>query len=97
MDEIKRAIDLIEYVPFKFCVQHVARARDVADQRLWDATFSSLEHLSIFAKQRGVMLALENRRAKWLLRTNTKLSRRDAVHQHQDVLRRWSTRIWMAA
>jgi sugar phosphate isomerase/epimerase len=72
VDEIKRAIDLIEYVPFKFCVQHVARARDVADQRLWDATFSSLEHLSIFAKQRSVMLALENTPGEMATPTNIK-------------------------
>jgi sugar phosphate isomerase/epimerase len=72
VDEIKRAIDLIEFVPFKYCVQHVARARDVADQRLWDATFSSLEHLSIFAKQRGVTLALENTPGEMATPTNIK-------------------------
>ncbi len=60
VDEIKRALDLVEYVPFRYCVQHVARPRDVPDQRRWDATFSSLEHLSLFARQRGVTLAIEN-------------------------------------
>jgi sugar phosphate isomerase/epimerase len=60
VDEIKRALDLVEYVPFRYCVQHVARSRDVPDQRRWDATFSSLEHLSLFARQRGVTLAIEN-------------------------------------
>jgi sugar phosphate isomerase/epimerase len=60
VDEIKRALDLTEFVPFRFCVQHVARAREVADPRRWDAAFSSLEHLSLFARQRGVTLALEN-------------------------------------
>jgi len=38
----------------------VARSRDVADERRWDAAFSSLEHLSLFARHRGVTMALEN-------------------------------------
>jgi sugar phosphate isomerase/epimerase len=60
VDEIKRALDLVEFVPFQYCIQHVARLRDVADERRWDATFSSLEHLSLFARHRGITLALEN-------------------------------------
>jgi sugar phosphate isomerase/epimerase len=60
VDEIKRALDLVEQVPFRFCVQHVARSRDIPDERRWDAAFSSLEHLSLFARQRGVTMALEN-------------------------------------
>jgi sugar phosphate isomerase/epimerase len=60
VDEIKRALDLVDYIPFRYCVQHVARPRDIPDERRWDATFSSLEHLSLFAKQRGITLALEN-------------------------------------
>ncbi len=60
VDEIKRALDLVEQVPFQYCVQHVARSRDVPDERRWDAAFSSLEHLSLFARHRGVTLALEN-------------------------------------
>jgi sugar phosphate isomerase/epimerase len=60
VDEIKRALDLVEYVPFQYCIQHVARSRDIPDERKWDATFSSLEHLSLFARQRGVLLTIEN-------------------------------------
>jgi sugar phosphate isomerase/epimerase len=60
VDEIKRVLDLVECVPFRYCVQHVARPRDIPDQRRWDAAFSSLELLSLFAKQRGVTIALEN-------------------------------------
>jgi sugar phosphate isomerase/epimerase len=60
VDEIKRALDMVEYVPFRYCIQHVARARDIPDERRWDAAFSSLEHLSLFARQRGVTIALEN-------------------------------------
>jgi sugar phosphate isomerase/epimerase len=60
VDEIKRALDLVESVSFRYCVLHVARHRDEPDQRRWDAAFSSLELLSLFAKQRGVTIALEN-------------------------------------
>ena len=60
VDEIKRALDLVEQIPFRYCIQHVARQRDVPDERKWDAAFSSLEHLSLFARQRGVTLAIEN-------------------------------------
>ena len=60
VDEIKRALDIVEHVPFRYCVQHVARSRDIPDERRWDATFSSLEHLSLFARQRGVTIAIEN-------------------------------------
>src|SRR6202140_4123875 len=60
VDEIKRVLDLVEYVPFRYCIQHVARPRDIPDQRRWDAAFSSLELLSLFAKQRGVTIAIEN-------------------------------------
>jgi sugar phosphate isomerase/epimerase len=60
VDEIKRALDLVEHIPFRYCIQHVARQRDVPDERKWDAAFSSLEHLSLFARQRGVTLAIEN-------------------------------------
>jgi sugar phosphate isomerase/epimerase len=60
VDEIKRALDLAEYIPFRYSIQHVARARDVSDPRRWDAACSSLENLSLFARQRGVTIALEN-------------------------------------
>lgn len=60
VDEIKRALDLVEHIPFRYCVQHVASSRDVPDERKWDAAFSSLEHLSLFARHRGVTLAIEN-------------------------------------
>jgi sugar phosphate isomerase/epimerase len=60
VDEIKRALDVAEYLPFRYLVQHVGSQRDPADQRRFDAAFSSLEHLHVFAKERGVTVALEN-------------------------------------
>ena len=60
VDEIKRALDLVEYIPFRYCIQHVARHRDIPDDRKWDAIYSSLENLSLFARHRGVTIAIEN-------------------------------------
>jgi sugar phosphate isomerase/epimerase len=60
VDEIKRALDLAEAVPFRFLVLHVATSRDPDEPRRWDAAFNSIEHLALFAKQRGVTIALEN-------------------------------------
>ena len=60
VDEIKRALDVAEYIPYRYLVQHMGSSRDVADERRFDAAFSSLEHLHIFAKERGVTVALEN-------------------------------------
>src|SRR5260370_30403060 len=60
VDEIKRALDVAEFMPFRYLVQHMGGSRDTADERRFDAAFSSLEHLHIFAKERGVTLALEN-------------------------------------
>jgi sugar phosphate isomerase/epimerase len=60
VDEIKRALDVAEYLPFRYLVQHVGSQRDPADERRFDAAFSSLEHLHVFAKERGVTVAIEN-------------------------------------
>ncbi len=48
VDEVKRAIDVAETVPFRYLVQHLGTGRQEADPRKYDAAFSSLEHLSLF-------------------------------------------------
>lgn len=60
VDEVKRALEVAEQIPFKYLVQHMGQSRDEADQRHFDAAFNSLEHLAIFAKHRGVTIVLEN-------------------------------------
>jgi len=60
VDETKRALDVAEYVPYRFLVLHVGSSREPDEPRRWDAAFNSLEHLALFAKQRGVTIALEN-------------------------------------
>jgi sugar phosphate isomerase/epimerase len=65
VDEVKRALEVAETIPFTFLVQHMATSRQAADPRNLDAAFSSLEHLVLFAKQRGVTIALENTPAEF--------------------------------
>jgi sugar phosphate isomerase/epimerase len=60
VDEVKRALDMAEELSFPYIVQHLGSSRDPNDPRLLEAAFSSLEHLRIFAKERGVTIALEN-------------------------------------
>jgi sugar phosphate isomerase/epimerase len=60
VDEVKRTLEVAERIPFRFLVQHIGHGRQNADPRKLDAAFSSLEHLCIFAKARGVAIALEN-------------------------------------
>jgi sugar phosphate isomerase/epimerase len=60
VDETKRALDVAEKIPFRYFAQHLGTGRQDADPRKLDAAFSSLEHLSVFAKQRGVTIALQN-------------------------------------
>jgi sugar phosphate isomerase/epimerase len=60
VDEIKRAIEIAEVVPFRYLVQHVGVAGEEFDMRKVDAAFSALEELRIFARQRGVEILLEN-------------------------------------
>lgn len=60
MDEIKRVIEVAERLPFRFLVLHLASPEDAYDLRKVDAAFTSLEHLHLFAKERGVEILLEN-------------------------------------
>lgn len=65
VDEVKRALEVAERIPFKFLVQHLGHSHDTRSPRAMDAAFNSLEHLSIFAKERGVTIALENTRSEF--------------------------------
>lgn len=60
VDEVKRALEAAEVVPFRYLVQHIGVAGQEFEQRRLDAAFSSLEELKVFAGQRGVELLLEN-------------------------------------
>jgi len=60
VDEVKRILEIAEQIPFRYLVQHIGGGREARDQRRIDAAFNSLEHLTLFAKQRGVSILLEN-------------------------------------
>jgi len=60
VDEIKRAIEIAETVPFKYLIQHIGVGGEEYSERGVDAAFSSLDELSVFARQRGVEILLEN-------------------------------------
>ena len=60
MDELKRAIDVAEDLPFPRMVLHMGGTRETADPRKRDAAFSSLEHLVLHARHTGVTIAVEN-------------------------------------
>jgi len=60
MDEIKRAIELAEQIPFRFLVQHMGVSSETFDERKFEAAMTSIEHLRAFAKPLGVRILLEN-------------------------------------
>ena len=60
MDEIKRALEVAERAPFRYLVLHLGLEGEEYALEKFDAAFTSIEHLRIFAKERGVQLLLEN-------------------------------------
>jgi sugar phosphate isomerase/epimerase len=60
VDEIKRALEIAETIPFRYLIQHLGVSGEAFSDRKIDAAFSALEELSIFARQRGVQILLEN-------------------------------------
>src|SRR6202165_4309537 len=60
MDEIKRALELAEQIPFRFLIQHIGITSESFDDRKFEAAMTSVEHLRAFAKPLGVRILLEN-------------------------------------
>lgn len=60
MDEIKRAIEVAESLPFRFLIQHIGIGGEAFNDRKFDSALTSMEHLRAFAKPLGVRLLLEN-------------------------------------
>jgi sugar phosphate isomerase/epimerase len=60
MDEIKRAIEIAEQIPFRFLIQHIGVANESFDERKLEAAMTSIEHLRAFAKPLGVRILVEN-------------------------------------
>lgn len=60
VDEIKRAIEVSEAIPFQYLIQHIGVLHEEFDEFKVEAAFTALEQLSLFARQRGVNILLEN-------------------------------------
>jgi sugar phosphate isomerase/epimerase len=60
MDEIKRALEIAEQIPFRFLVQHLGIPNEAFSDKKFEAAMTSVEHLRAFAKPLGVSILLEN-------------------------------------
>ena len=60
MDEIKRALEIAEQIPFRFLVQHLGVGNESFSEQKFEAAMTSIEHLRAFAKPLGVRILLEN-------------------------------------
>jgi sugar phosphate isomerase/epimerase len=60
LDEIKRAIDIAETIPFRYLIQHLGVSNEDFDEHKVECAFTALEELNLFARERGVEVLLEN-------------------------------------
>ena len=60
MDEIKRALEIAEQIPFRFLIQHLGSPNEYFSEKKFEAAMTSIEHLRAFAKPLGVRILLEN-------------------------------------
>ena len=59
-DEIKRALEVAEAIPFRYLVQHLGAGNEEYTEAKADAAFNALDEINLFARQRGVQVLLEN-------------------------------------
>jgi sugar phosphate isomerase/epimerase len=60
MDEIKRALESAEHIPFRHLVVHLGERDDAWSPRSIEYAATALEHLGAFARPLGVRLLVEN-------------------------------------
>ena len=60
MDEVKRALETAEHIPFKNLVVHLGERNDGWSPRAMEHALTALEHLDAFAQPLGVRLLAEN-------------------------------------
>jgi len=60
MDEIKRALETAEHIPFRNMVMHLGERYDGWSQRTMEFAEAALEHLGAFARPLGVRVLVEN-------------------------------------
>lgn len=60
MDEIKRALEVAEQIPFRFLILHLGEREDSWSPRALEHSITALEHLRAFANPLGVKILVEN-------------------------------------
>jgi sugar phosphate isomerase/epimerase len=60
IDEIKRALDIADVIPFRYLIQHLGVSEEEFDEFKVEAAFTALEEINLFARERGVEVLLEN-------------------------------------
>jgi sugar phosphate isomerase/epimerase len=60
MDEIKRALETAEHIPYRHLIMHLGERDDGWSQRSIEYSITALEHLGAFAHPLGVKLLVEN-------------------------------------
>jgi sugar phosphate isomerase/epimerase len=60
MDEVKRALEVAEQIPFRFLILHLGEREDLWSERALEHSITAIEHLRAFASPLGVKLLLEN-------------------------------------
>ena len=59
-DEIKRAVEIADTVPFRYLIQHIGVPDEEYELSKIDAAFNCLDEIVVFAKQLDVEVLLEN-------------------------------------
>ncbi|MGA7525510.1 MAG: sugar phosphate isomerase/epimerase family protein [Acidobacteriaceae bacterium] len=60
MDEIKRALEVAEQIPFRFLIVHLGEREDAWSPRSLEHSITALEHLRAFANPLDVKILVEN-------------------------------------
>jgi sugar phosphate isomerase/epimerase len=60
MDEIKRALEVAEQIPFRFLILHLGEREDAWSPRALEHSITALEHLRAFANPLSVKILVEN-------------------------------------
>lgn len=60
LEEVQRALDVSERIPYRYLIQHLGPPRMEWSQRMADNALTSLERIRLLAKQAGVAVLVEN-------------------------------------
>jgi sugar phosphate isomerase/epimerase len=59
-DEIKRALEIADRIPFRYFVLHIGAEDEEFHEAKLDSAFNALDELHVMARQLGVQILLEN-------------------------------------